>query len=313
MSPVSFALLSGAGIVKGAGKSDDNTDGKNKVYTHTTYDLVIEKIDGDYYAVLDSEVRDGATIVVTKEAPVYATTLDSAGAQQYVLSSVAEDEIKIASTGTDGTVTLSDATYGERGVLNTKGSDNVAFHLTPTYGGNNQYDEKLTVGNAVRIDCYTLHGDGSQRLQIDAESFAGYYYIEADTLFRDEATGKDFPAEFVIPRGKIQTNFTFTMASSGDPSTFDFTIDCFPAYTKFDKAHKVLAELQIIDPEADYHNYADKEVVGHKQRYSDDEAYANQVYAHSIYADQEDIDDDEAAKITDRATTTDFDSSKPGS
>lgn len=55
-------------------------------------------------------------------------------------------------------------------------------------------------------------------MQIDAETFAGYYYIEASTLFRDEATGEDFPAEFIIPRGKIQSNFTFTMANSGDPS-----------------------------------------------------------------------------------------------
>lgn len=76
----------------------------------------------------------------------------------------------------------------------------------------------VKAGNTVRIDCYTVHTDGAQEIQIDAENFAGYYYIEADTLFRDEATGQDLPAQFVIPRGKIQSNFTFTMANSGDPS-----------------------------------------------------------------------------------------------
>lgn len=54
------------------------------------------------------------------------------------------------------------------------------------------------------------------------------------------------PAEFIIPNCKIQSNFTFSMASSGDPSTFTFTIDAFPDYTRFDKTKKVLAAIQIV-------------------------------------------------------------------
>jgi hypothetical protein len=40
------------------------------------------------------------------------------------------------------------------------------------------------------------------------------------------------------------------MASSGDPSTFTFTMDAFPAYTLNDKDHKVLCSIQIIDEKA---------------------------------------------------------------
>jgi hypothetical protein len=36
------------------------------------------------------------------------------------------------------------------------------------------------------------------------------------------------------------------MASSGDPSTFTFTMDAFPDYTRFNKTKKVLAAIQII-------------------------------------------------------------------
>jgi hypothetical protein len=54
------------------------------------------------------------------------------------------------------------------------------------------------------------------------------------------------PAEFIIPNCKIQSNFNFTMASSGDPSTFTFTMDAFPDYTRFDKSKKVLAAIQVI-------------------------------------------------------------------
>jgi hypothetical protein len=54
------------------------------------------------------------------------------------------------------------------------------------------------------------------------------------------------PAEFIIPNCKIQSNFTFTMASSGDPSTFTFTMDAFPDYTRFNPTKKVLAAIQIV-------------------------------------------------------------------
>jgi hypothetical protein len=35
------------------------------------------------------------------------------------------------------------------------------------------------------------------------------------------------------------------MAGTGDPSSFDFTMDAFPGYTYFDKSKKVLCVLQI--------------------------------------------------------------------
>lgn len=114
---------------------------------------------------------------------------------------------------------------------------------------------KITVtgaeaGDQVFVDYYEEHPTAVTELDIDTENFAGYYYVEASTLFRRESDGKDLPAEIVFPRVKIQSNFTFTMASSGDPSTFTFTMDAFPAYTMFDKTKKVLCAMQIIDEDA---------------------------------------------------------------
>ncbi len=37
------------------------------------------------------------------------------------------------------------------------------------------------------------------------------------------------------------------MAATGDPSTFTFTMDAFPGYTRFDKAHKVFAVIQVME------------------------------------------------------------------
>ena len=67
----------------------------------------------------------------------------------------------------------------------------------------------------IMLTARDTESDQLSGLEIGADEFAGYYYIEADTLFREEATGQDLPAQFVIPRGKIQSNFTFTMAKQG--------------------------------------------------------------------------------------------------
>ena len=101
----------------------------------------------------------------------------------------------------------------------------------------------------VMFDYYTDKTAGKQ-ININASDFAGTYYLEASTLFRD-ADGTDHAAEFIIPKCKLQSNFTFTMASSGDPSTFTFTMDAFPDYTKFDREEKVFATIQVIDEVAE--------------------------------------------------------------
>ena len=37
------------------------------------------------------------------------------------------------------------------------------------------------------------------------------------------------------------------MSGTGDPSTFDFTMDAFPGYTYFDKSKKVLCVIQVVE------------------------------------------------------------------
>ena len=98
----------------------------------------------------------------------------------------------------------------------------------------------------VLLDYYVEKASKAKQIEITAESFGGNFYLEASTLFRTQ-DGVDLPAEFIIPNCKIQSNFTFTMASSGDPSTFTFTLDAFPDYTRFDHSKKVLAAIQVIE------------------------------------------------------------------
>ena len=127
--------------------------------------------------------------------------------------------------------------------------DGVSINKTPNTGAKTTLTIPNSSGKQVFIDYYVTKTTGVTELQIDAENFAGYYYVEASTLFRRESDGKDLPAEIVFPRVKVQSNFTFTMSSSGDPSTFTFTMDALPGYTMFEKTKKVLCAMQVIEEE----------------------------------------------------------------
>ena len=122
----------------------------------------------------------------------------------------------------------------------------------------------------VFVDFYvTKESANVSELQIDAENFAGNYYVEASTLFRRESDGVDMPAEITLPNVKIQSNFTFSMASTGDPSTFTFTMDAFPGYTLFDHSKKVLCVIQVVE-DAKAGNATNSTVMGHGDSETDE-------------------------------------------
>ena len=116
-----------------------------------------------------------------------------------------------------------------------------------TFARNGKASGPLTGEQTVMVDFYVKVESGAVEMTIEPDKFGGFYYLEASTLFRRQDNGQDMAAAFVIPKVKIQSNFTFSMASSGDPSTFTFTMDAFPDYTKFDPTKQVLFALQIIE------------------------------------------------------------------
>lgn len=207
ISPAGFMILSGAGLVEAT--AEDTL----KVHTTETTDsveVVATGIFGEAGYTVDS-----VTITLDEEA------FNAAG-EDYVYVMLMENGEVVTEPFIPATVT------GK--VLTLKANDDL---------------KKFYSGCVVLVDYYTEKTSGAQQIEITPDKFGGNYYLEAATLFRD-TNGVDMPAEFIIPNCKIQSNFTFTMASSGDPSTFTFTMDAFPDYTRFDKTKKVLAAIQII-------------------------------------------------------------------
>ena len=253
ISPAGFMILSGAGLIEGQGVRGDNGQ-KIKVHTIEQTQLVSLAKTGEG----ENTTVTGVDIVLKKkpynpqgaENFVYVMLLSDGEVvtEPYIPSnsSVAVKKATNASTTDTGVTSY---IIGNDTWINATGDSDAEGYLISLSGTDNfapfaeAYLDDPTV--VVLVDYYTEKGQGTYQIDITPDKFGGNYYLEASTLFRN-TNGVDMPAEFIIPNCKIQSNFSFTMASSGDPSTFTFTIDAFPDYTRFDKTKKVLAAIQVI-------------------------------------------------------------------
>ena len=200
ISPLGFAILSGAGIID-AGVS-------SKINVHMTTQKEVTAVDG------------AVTVDLTDVLPKNGELVETAG---LTYGFVLDESGNISKRLGKGTAT--------------KSAKTIAFTDTDL--------ENETV--IVLVDYYVSMQSGVQQLEVTPDKFAGNYYLEASTLFRRQEDGIDMPAQFIIPNVKIQSAFNFSLASTGDPSTFTFTMDAFPDYTKFDRTKKVLFALQIVE------------------------------------------------------------------
>lgn len=223
LSPIGFSILSGAGLFQEGNGADDTGSGKPEAPAEsgqTGKDLV------HFHMTSMATLTHAGAIDLS-------VALASYGSQASICSTDAP--IYIMGVEEDGSLT------GElyKGTVTVSGS-------TITLSSSALPAENSSV--PVMVDYYIdLPGAHVYEADITAETFGGNYYVEADTLFRDVKTGKDLPANLTFPNVKIQSNFTMTFAGTGDPSTFDFTMDAFPDYTYFDKKKKVICVLQIVD------------------------------------------------------------------
>ena len=231
ISPMGLAVLSGAGLMK--------ADANKVSHVHVTYDVQVGE-NGIAKITLENlkeetglEDAEVFNVCNTKEVPAYATVLDGSGAGVEFIPEVAIGGVE--------STTLKNAILVDE--------TNVA-----TFTVDAKYAYKT-----IKLDFYLFMTTGVTEVEIKPQDFGGFFYVEAQTLFRREDTGKDMAAEIILPKVKIQSGFTFSMAASGDPSTFTFTMDAFPGYTMFDKTKKVMCVIQTIGAD----NSAEVTAAGH--------------------------------------------------
>ena len=226
MSPEGLAILSGADLIEATEGAPIYVHQTSQVEVKTANTIVLPKgivpcWNGGRKAGQDTSSTD--KYIFHKEADIFCMKLDANG--EIAGEPCVPAKVTVAGENADVVATILCHANGEK------------------------MTEDLPVGSVVLVDYYVAKKAGFQA-EITADKFAGNFYIEGETLFRREADGMDMPAEMVIPNGKVQSNFNLTFSNSGDPAVFDFTVDCFPAYTKFNKTKKVLGLIQVIDEES---------------------------------------------------------------
>ena len=227
ISPESFSILSGAGLI--------DATATDKIYVHAT-----EQVEVDEQGMINLEKLPANV----KESEMYIMLMTENGAidtSKYPMkipSSSINQNMKAVEVIKAWADKVNAETDAETGLVNRYHELGITVDET---------DYAIAAGDVVFVDYYVEADSKVKQINIEAGKFGGSYYLEASTLFRDQATGEDYPAEFIIPNCKVQSNFTFTMAPTGDPSTFTFTLDAFPDYTKFDRTKKVIAAVQIVE------------------------------------------------------------------
>lgn len=226
MSPMGLAVLTSAGLIK-AGENSN-------VHVHATIDAAVAKgVASIEFMDLADEigVSEDSTIYVCvdKNTPVYGTLLDGSGAGIDWI-----DNVKVSGGTPNNTAETIALKKGEK------------LTMTCQKMGASELETDTALNGTVKFDFYVVMKSGATEITIEPGDFGGYFYVEADTLFRREDSGMDMAATLTFPRVKVQSAFTFTMAASGDPSTFDFTMDAFPGYTQFDSTKKVCVTMAIV-------------------------------------------------------------------
>lgn len=224
ISPLGLAMLTGAGL------SDASAD--NLKHIHMTYDLALDasgKVDLTL-ASLVQELGISATAfnLCYEEGTFkpYATVLDANGA---VIDWIDSTAIAITSGGVaayEGTLLIDSSNPGK---------------ITVT---GEQYYNKT-----IKLDFYIAMAEKATQITIAPDSFGGTFYVEADTLYRNQ-NGQDMPATLTFPKAKIQSAFTLSMSPTGDPSTFEFVMDAMPGYTLFDPTRKVVCDIVVVGDDA---------------------------------------------------------------
>jgi hypothetical protein len=169
----------------------------------------------------------------------------------YEYNSITDPLRKLDTTSTSPYFIISYAqeSFGLNIVINGQSSDNDSLIFNIGSLGREFYD--TTFDLPIFADFYTKKHSAITEFEIDAENFADNYYVEAKTTFKRQYDGKELDAMITFPNVKVQSNFTFNMAATGDPSTFTFTMDAMPGrILTSSNGKKVLCAMQIVDDEA---------------------------------------------------------------
>lgn len=82
----------------------------------------------------------------------------------------------------------------------------------------------LTAGDIVSVFYEYDAPVGAQMVKFTSDAFPSTYRVVGDTIVRDQATGKDKVAQFLIPKASLQSGFSLSLDVE-NPAVFDFNLN----------------------------------------------------------------------------------------
>lgn len=149
--------------------------------------------------------------------------------QREVLT-VAANKVSIAFTPVDSTNGLV-SVY----VLNADGTHGTEITFVPTTLAAGKYTlaaKLLTfftgeLADGAQVVAYykAATAASSKKITVSSDKFAGTYRVVLDCLVRSPIDEKDYAAQIVINKAKMEDNWSISMAAEGEPSVFDIPME----------------------------------------------------------------------------------------
>lgn len=235
ISPMGLKMLTDAGLIEASTSTP--------IHVHTTVDAEVKSggvLNVDLATLVEElglpKTTSSVSICEDSVARPYGIVLDAnGGIKNWIDAEVEVDDPEhVGQKKKVNGITITTATA--------TASQSAVFTINSALVGDGK---DVKEGEVVKLDFYVIMTTGATQITIEPSSFGGYFYVEADTLYRNE-DGKDMAATLTYPKVKINSAFTITMAANGDPSTFDFQMDAMPGYNIFDRTKKVVCDIAIV-------------------------------------------------------------------
>jgi hypothetical protein len=158
-------------------------------------------------AATSAHMYEIKTITSTGSVTAAQTPIGSTGDSKFIFKS--PDGVTLGSAMANTAVATAD-TYQMTGTR---------FSFDPAGSG-------MSTGSTILLSYYYTASAATKRFSFTSEDFSDYYTLEAETLWRNDADGLDYPCLITADKVKISDNFSLGGKNTGDPEIFAFDITC---------------------------------------------------------------------------------------
>jgi hypothetical protein len=143
------------------------------------------------------------------------------------VKSVLSNKITLSKTPTGAITTvfkvLADNTNGQELTLGTPGTNALEFSIN---GKELTFHTSVSNGTLIRVYYKVTTASDAKTVRVSSDAFGGTFKVVVDVLVRDAKDGLDYAAQIIVPRGKMEDNFSMELSVDSDPATLALPIEC---------------------------------------------------------------------------------------